>query len=311
VSLVTLPSSPSAPLRYASVIPVQESRRQLRRETEIDQMVASRTETRIAAFVGHGVLALLAFVAVFPILWMYVSSLHPPNQVLSAPLFSSTFSLGNYSTVLDQLAISRLMFNTTVMAVAVTFGQLLSGLFVAYAFARWSFRGERVIFFLIVATWLVPFQVTMLPNYVELSHLGFLNSLPGVIIPQLASPLAVLMLRQHLKAFPTELLDAARVDGQSSFATLWRVVVPNIAPSLAALAILLFVSQWNEYFWPLLVYHQPVSVLQLAIQNFLSVEATNYGALMAASGLACLPIFVLYIVLQRRVVNAFVRSGLR
>jgi sn-glycerol 3-phosphate transport system permease protein len=311
VSLVTLPASTAAPLRYATLAPVRETRRQFRRESEIDQMVASRTETRLASFIGHGVLALLAFVAVFPIVWMYVTSLHPPNQVLSAPLLSTRLSLGNFSTVVDQLPIARLMWNTTVMAVVVSLGQLLSGLFAAYAFAKWSFRGERLIFFLIVATWLVPFQVTMLPNYVELSHLGYLNSLPGVIVPQLASALAILLLRQHLKAFPTELLDAARVDGQASFVTLWRVVVPNIAPSLAALAILLFVTEWNEYLWPYLVYRQPVSVLQIAIQNFLSLEATNYGALMAASGLACLPIFILYIILQRRVVNAFVRSGLR
>lgn len=282
-----------------------------RGDATAEEVVGLQAEGRLGVIAGHALLMLLGLVAVFPILWMYLGSMRPPEEVLSAGPFSTHYSFANYSLVFQQLDIGRLLFNTTVMAVCVSSGQLVSGLLAAYAFARWSFPGEKVVFMLFVATWLVPFQVTMLPNYVELSHLGLLNSLPGVIIPQLASALSVLMLRQHLKAFPTDLLDAARVDGQSSFVTLWRVIVPNLVPSLAALAILLFVAQWNEYLWPFLVYRQPNSVLQIGIQSFLSSEGTNYGALMAASGLACLPVFVLYVVLQRRVVNAFVRSGLR
>jgi sn-glycerol 3-phosphate transport system permease protein len=190
-------------------------------------------------------------------------------------------------------------------------GQLLIGLFAAYAFACWSFRGQRLLFLLVVATWLVPFQVTELPNYVLLSHLGLLNTLAGVIVPQLASAFSVLLLRQHLKGFPSELLEAARADGMSSWAILWKVVVPNIGPSLAALEILLFVGAWNEYFWPVLVLHSQTSVLQLGISRFLSSDASNYGALLAAGGLATIPLLVLYVFLQRHVVNAFVRSGLR
>lgn len=312
MSLAVLPATPDAPLRLAPApAPVRSAREERRLDRAADQMVTSAHEGRLASVLGHGALVVLSVVAVAPVVWMYLTSLRPPDQVLSAGLFSTRFSLGNFTDVIDTLPMGRLLWNTTAMAVAVSAGQLLTGLFAAYAFARWHFRGERLIFLAVVATWLVPFQVTMLPNYVLISHLGLLNSVPGVIVPQLASALSILLLRQHLKAFPTELLDAARVDGQSSFATLWKVVVPNLAPALAALSILLFVSQWNEYFWPLLVFHTPVSVLQIAIQNFLSIESTNYGALMAASGLACLPIFVLYVVLQRRVVNAFVRSGLR
>jgi ABC-type glycerol-3-phosphate transport system permease component len=289
----------------------EAERQQLKRAARSDEMVVARTGRRASGAFGHAVLVVLSFIAVFPIAWMYISSFRPPDQVLSGHLLFANISLGNYSSALSSLPIAQLLWNTTAMAVGVSLGQLLSGLLAAYAFARWSFLGQRVLFFAIVATWLVPFQVTMLPNYVLLSHLRLLNSVPGVIVPQLASAFAILLLRQHLKAFPTELIDAARADGQSSFATLWRVVVPCLAPSLAALGILLFVSEWNEYFWPLLVFHVPVSVLQIAIQNFLFSDGTNYGSMMAASGLACVPIFVLYIFLQRRVVNAFVRSGLR
>jgi sn-glycerol 3-phosphate transport system permease protein len=261
--------------------------------------------------IGHVILSLLSVLSLVPVVWMYLTSLRPAGSLFSGGLFSA-ISLENYRTVFHQMAVFELFWHTAAMAALVASGQLVTSLLAAFAFARWEFRGRSVLFFAFVGSWLVPFQVTMLPNYVLLSNLGLLNSLGGVIIPQLSSAYAVILLRQHLKSFPTELLDAAEIDGRSSWATLWRVVVPNIAPSLAALGILLFISAWNEYFWPFLVFRNPAkSVLQLGIQPFLGGESLNYGALMAASGLACVPILLLYVVLQRRVVNAFVRSGLK
>jgi ABC-type glycerol-3-phosphate transport system permease component len=263
-----------------------------------------------ARLAGHASLTLLSAFAVLPILWMYLTSLRAPSALFSG-LLPLHPSVANFQSALTSLPIGQLAINTLLMALGVSLGQLLTGLFAAYALSCWTFRGQHVLFLAIVATWLVPFQVTMLPNYVLLSRLGLLNTVGGVIIPQLSSAFAILLLRQHLKAFPRELLEAARADGQSSWATLWRVVVPNIAPALAALEILLFVGAWNEYFWPLLIFHVPTSVLQLGIGNMLNADAANYGGLMAASGLATLPILALYLVLQRHVVNAFVRSGLR
>ena len=316
MTLVELPPSPTAPGHAqasaalpAVAAPVRSRRVAATAEPEEHEERPQRGGIR--RYAGDVVLSALALVAAFPIVWMYLTSFRPPDKVLSAPLFSTAFGIGNYSAAITQLPIWHLVANTAAMAVAVSIGQVFTGLLCAYAFTRFRFRGDRLLFVLVVATWLVPFQVTMLPNYVLISRLGLLNAIGGVIIPQLASAIAVLLLRQHLRAFPTELIDAARIDGQGSWATLWRVVVPNLAPSLAALGILLFVSAWNEYFWPLLVFHTPVSVLQIAIENFLSTESTNYGGLMATSGLACLPIFVVYVILQRRVVNAFVRSGLK
>lgn len=268
---------------------------------------------RRARVVSHVVSVALAVVTLFPVVWMYAASLRPPGDVLASGLFTVTgVSTANYAAALHTLPLGRLFLNTFAMSALVALGQLITSLLAAYSFARWRFRGQNLLFLLFVGTWLVPFQVTMLPNYVLLSHWGLLNSLAGVVVPQLSSAFGVLLLRQHLKAFPTELLDAAHVDGQSSWSTLWTVVLPSMGPALAALGILLFVSAWNDYLWPLLVYRDTSgSVLQLGLQVFLSTDGTNYGALMAAAGLACLPIFAVYVVLQRRVVNAFVRSGLR
>jgi sn-glycerol 3-phosphate transport system permease protein len=258
------------------------------------------------------VLTLLAVFTIFPILWMYLTSFRSPNDEFSSSLLPTSFSLGNYSSALAALPVGTLLLHTVIVALCVSLGQLLTSLLAAYAFTRFRFRGRGILFLVFIGSWLVPFQVAELPNYVLVSKLGLLNSVAGIIVPQLSSAFAVILLRQHLNGFPVELLEAARVEGQSTWATLWTVVVPNMTPVLSALGILLFVSSWNEYFWPLLVYRNvDRSVIQLGLEGILSAVTVNYGALMAASGLATLPIFAIYAVLQRRVVNAFVRSGLR
>jgi len=260
---------------------------------------------------GHMTLGLVALFCIFPIAWMFFTSFRPPNDFFTSGLIPKGLSLSNYSDAIHGLPIWLLLRNTVTIAVSVSVGSLLIALFAAYAFARFNFRGQNLLFLLFLGSWLVPFQVTMLPNYVLLYHLGLLNSLVGIIVPQLSSAFAIMLLRQHLKAFPTELFEAARLDDLSAWKTLWKIVVPNLGPALAALEILLFVSVWNEYFWPLLVYRTPNSVIQLGIQGFLNSVAVNYGALMAASALATLPILALYAFLQRRLINAFVRSGLK
>jgi ABC-type glycerol-3-phosphate transport system permease component len=147
---------------------------------------------------------------------------------------------------------------------------------------------------------------------VLIAHLHWLNTLQGLVVPQAASAFAILMLYQYMKGFPAALLDAARLDGASSWGTLWRVVLPNLRAPLAALGILLFISTWNEYFWPLLVTNTPKhAVIQIGLQMFLTTEGNQWGQLMAAASLASLPIFAIYALLQRQVIDAFIRSGLK
>jgi ABC-type glycerol-3-phosphate transport system permease component len=265
---------------------------------------------RLAAATGHLVMIALGLFALAPIVWMVLGSLRSPANVFAGS-FPTHPDFANYSSALGELPWSQLLVNTVEMALGVSVGQLLTGLLAAYGFSCWRFRGERVLFLLVVATWLVPLQVTILPNYVLLARLGLINSVAGIVVPQLSSAFAILLLRQHIKGFPLELLEAARLDGRSSWSILWRVIVPSLGPALAALEILLFVSAWNEYFWPLVVFNNPGSVLQIGIGDLLSANTVDYGGLMAASGLATLPVLVLYLLLRRRIVNAFARSGMR
>lgn len=271
---------------------------------------ALRRRPRIAT---HGVLVLLGIVSVFPIYWMFATSLKPANEVLDQSLWPGSVTFDNYAEVWQTIPIGRMLLNTFRMAALQTVAQLLTALLASYAFARWTFRGQRLLFMIFVATWLVPFQVTMIPNYVRLAELGWLNTVWAMVVPQFVAAFAIILLRQHLKAFPTELLDAGRMDGASSWGVLWRVVVPNLRAPLAALAILQFISAWNEYFWPLLVIDDiDRSVVQIGLQMYMSSEqGDQWGPLMAAASIASLPILVLYVLLQRHVIDAFVKSGLK
>ena len=274
--------------------------------------VLRRRRVKIDVAVGHAVLLLLSLVTLFPIYWMVVTSLRPANEVFTTALLPGSLTFANYVMVWQEIPIARMLLNTFAMALLVTGAQLLTSLLAAYAFAAWTFRGSRVLFLVFVGTWLIPFQVTMIPNYVLLARLGWLNTLAALVVPQVAAAFAIILLRQYMKGFPRELLDAARIDGASSWRTLWQIVIPNLRAPLAALAILIFISTWKEYFWPLLVTNKPEqTVVQVGLQMFLTQEGDLWGPLMAAATMATLPVFVLYVALQRQVIDAFVRSGLK
>jgi len=261
---------------------------------------------------GHFVMVMLSIFCLFPVYWMIVTSLRPENAIFETSLWPSELSLANYAAALDAIPIVRMLANTLVVSVVVTAIQLLTGLLAAYAFARWRFPGDRVVHALIALTWLVPFQVVMIPNYLLVARMGLLDSVVALILPNFASALAILLLAQTMRSFPKEVLEAARMDGAGHWRTLWEVVTPSLRGTLASLAILVFISTWNEYFWPLLLSRTPEnSVIQIGIQMFMTAEGNAWGPLMAASTMASLPVLLIYLFLQRQVVQSFMKSGIR
>ena len=296
-----------APITATATSAASGTRR--RRAAAEETAVGSRS--RAGLVVGHVVLGVLAVFSIFPIYWMFATSLRAPDNALDQTLVPWPLSLDNFAYVWDTIPIASMLATTFGMALVLALAQLAVAVLAAYGFAVWDFAGKRVLMFLFIGSWLVPFQVTMIPNYVLVSQMGLLGTVGGVVVPQLAGAFAVLLMVQHMRAFPRELLEAAQLDGRSSFATLWRVVLPNMRPALAALGIMAFISAWNEYLWPSLVMRQGDALIQVGVRAFLSAEGNNWGATMAAAGLACLPVLLVYVVLQRQVVDAFVRSGLK
>lgn len=267
---------------------------------------------RWARIVSHGVLLGLGLLAVFPVLWAVLTSLRPETHIYDlTPLTAPT--LANYASGLRSYPFIRLLLNTVVIAGSVTVLQIAFALPAAYALTRFRFRGRGLVLALLVGSLLVPAQITLIPDYVIVARLGLLNTLFGVVLPEVGTVgFAVVVLRSSLLDFPTELYEAAMIDGAGPFATLWRVVVPNLRPAIASAAVLVLVSSWNEYFWPLLVTNQLSSMtLQLGLQTFQSERGTDWGALLAMNSLAMLPVALLFLLAQRRITDAFVRSGIR
>lgn len=260
----------------------------------------------------HGLLIILGLFVIFPLLWAVVTSFKRPNEIFTLDIIPQNPTLDNYSGVYSAIPFLQMMLNTFIFAFSVTVGVALISVFAAYAFARWEFPGKTIIFLLFVGTLIVPAQITIIQNYLLLAKLGWLNSLLGLSVPQLASGFGVFYLRQHFKSFPKELFDAALIDGAGPLRVLWSVVLPNTRAALTALSILVFIQTWNEYFWPLLIVKKlKDAVLQVGLQLFLQAEGNQWGALMAAATMSFLPILVLYILAQRQIMEAFVRSGIR
>lgn len=271
-----------------------------------------RPVTRSGNWSAHAVMIPLAFVSVFPIWWMLVTSLRAPNEIYDALPWPMAPRLDNYVYALNAIPVWRMLGNTFLFATLATVAQMFTAILAAFAFVRWRFAFDRVLYTLIAMTWLVPFQVIMIPNYVLAAQLGLINTVTALILPHLASAFAILLLVQAMRSFPNEIMEAAHMDGAGHWRILWRIVVPNLRAPLAALAILLFISSWNEYFWPLLLSRSPeTTVIQIGIQMFLTEEGNQWGPLMAVSTLACLPVLLIYAVLQRQVIESFVAAGLK
>lgn len=276
-------------------------------------VLAGRRRRQLAIQVaGHAVLIALVVISIFPVYWMFVSSLKPENAIFETSLWPAAASLDNYRYVLGQIPMLQMLANTAIVSLVTAFLHVATGLMAGYGFARWRFFGDRFFYGAIALTWLVPFQVTMIPNYVVIANLGLLDTLTGLILPHTAAAFAIILLYQAVRAFPRDVIEAARMDGAGEWRILFQVVMPNLKASLASLAILAFISAWNEYFWPLLLSRKPEnSVVQIGLQMFMTQEGNQWGPLMAAATLASLPILIIYVVLQRHVVEAFMRSGLR
>ena len=261
---------------------------------------------------SHALLLLVCLSVALPMLIVLGTSFKPAAEVFDPLPWPRHPVLENFRAILTETAFPRYFLNTVLSALPRIAGQVAIGVLAAYAFARWRFRGRDALFALVLAAMMIPHQLTMIPNYVLIARLDWFDTWAALVVPNLAAPFGVFLLRQHFLSFPRELFDAAEIDGAGPWRTLWIVVLPNLGPALAALTIVQFIETWNEYFWPLLVTGSDRSrTLQVGLRHFLEEDYTNYGALMAGVTLASLPALLVFFVLQRRVMSAFLESGLK
>lgn len=262
---------------------------------------------------GHTLCLLACLAVVVPMILVLGTSFKPDSEVYSANPFPVQATIANYVEILTDSNYLRFFWNSTGTTVLRVAGQLVLCVLAAYAFARFRFPGRDTLFLVVLAAMMIPPQLTVIPNYILIAQLGWFDTWRGLVIPNLAMPFGVFLLRQHLLSFPRELYDAAEIDGAGHWKALWIVVVPNIRPALAALTIVLFIDSWNDYFWPLIVTETPASqTIQIGLRSFLQEElGDRYAALMAAVTLASLPALGVFFVFQRHVLESFVSSGVK
>jgi sn-glycerol 3-phosphate transport system permease protein len=264
---------------------------------------------------GHMLLVLLILVILFPMMWMISASFKQTGEIFASGLNLVPIKpvLSNYVIAWKKFPLPTWCLNSVVTAGGTVLGQLITSILAAYGFARFSFRGQRVCFMVVLGAMIVPFQVTMIPNYILVANWGLLDTWWAVIVPNLPSAFGIFLLRQYFLALPQELFDAASLDGANTWQTFLRVVVPLSRAPMGALAVYLFLNAWNAYFWPLLVLSEPgAQTLPIGLRSFLDTEiGIEWGQLMAAATLASLPALVAFFTAQKQIISSFVMTGVK
>jgi multiple sugar transport system permease protein len=255
-----------------------------------------------------------ALVIVFPLLWMFTTSIKPESEIISAHpgLFSATVTGSNYVQAWQAIDFPRLFMNTVIFAGGVTILSLTFDSLTAYALARLDFHGKNVIFVLVLITLMLPFQVNLIPLFLLLTKLHWVNTYQGLILPRATNAFGIFFLRQFFLSIPKELEDAARVDGASEFKIYRTIILRMSVPALLTLGLFHFMYNWNDLLWPLIVStNSSMYTLSSGLALFLGQHVIQYGLIMAGSVLAIVPMVIAFLLIQRRFVESIATSGLR
>ena len=282
------------------------------------EIIQPRIERRLAPIAGgaalHLALAAGAFLMLFPFLWMLLTAFKDTRQSLQVPprWLPNPWVWENFPESLTALPFGRAYFNSAYIVAVVVVATLLTGSMAAYAFARIDFPGSRPLFVLFLATMMVPRQVTIIPLYVIMAQIGWIDSHLAIIVPSaLLNAFAVFLLRQFVKAIPIELEEAAVLDGASRWTIYWTIILPLLKPGLAALTVLTFLDTWNNFFTPLIFLNSLEQfTVPLLLNQFRGQFSIDYGHLMAGSAIAIVPVMVVYILGQRAIIESVAAAGL-
>jgi len=266
-------------------------------------------------WIATAILLIPALIQLFPLFYLLGLSFKIGGEVMEYPprLLPRTLTWTNYRLALQAAPLWRFLLNSVIVATAITVLQTLTAILAAYALARLDFPGKKLVFGLIVATMLVPVEITIIPNYFALARLGWIDAYAGLVLPFSASGFGIFLLYQFFRTIPKELEEAAALDGASRLRFLFQIAVPLSMPAVTAFAVYAFISAWNMYLWPLIV-TQSTGMLtaQIGIAMFRAQnESLSWGVIMAATALLISPTVLLFLAAQRQFVRGLTMSGLK
>ncbi|QUQ65557.1 carbohydrate ABC transporter permease [Kutzneria sp. CA-103260] len=262
----------------------------------------------------HLLLAPLALLFVIPLVWLVLSSVMSDAEINRFPpaLWPAGIDLGGFRYVLANALFPTWFGNSLIVSAVTVVANLLFGALGGYAFARMRFTGSRALLATMLATMAIPFQLTMIPTFLVMKWLGLIDSLGALIVPSLVTPLSVFLLRQFFLSLPRELEEAAWIDGCSRLRVLFRIVLPLSRPALSTVAVLTFLSTWNDLTWPLIaINHDSHYTLQLGLTTFQGLHHTQWSAVMAGNLITVLPVLLAFLGAQRAFIQSITSSGLK
>ena len=262
----------------------------------------------------HLVLLPVSLLFALPLFWLALSSFMTNAQINRFPptIIPDSLHLDGFRYVLQNALFPRWFLNSMIVASVVVVGNLVFGSLAGYAFARMRFRGSKALLALMLGTLVIPFQITMIPSFLLMKYLGIIDTLGALIVPSLVTPFAVFLLRQFFLSLPREIEEAAWIDGCSRLRTLWLIVVPLARPALGTVAVLTFLTTWNDLAWPLIAINNDHNyTLQLGLTTFQGQHRTQWAAVMAGNMITVLPVLVAFLAAQRTFIQSLASSAVK
>jgi multiple sugar transport system permease protein/arabinosaccharide transport system permease protein len=273
-----------------------------------------RTRFAVGTVLINAILILLVVLTIVPFLYMMLSAFKPNAEIFGSPItfFPQNPTLQNMGSLFADFPFVRWLLNTAIVAVFGSIFSILLSSLAGFAFAKYEFRFKNVLFMLMLATLLIPNQVLLVPQFEVIRTLHWFNTYEGLIIPRAVGAFGIFLMRQYTISLPSELLDAARVDGATEFGIWWRIVLPLVRPGLAILGILSFTGLWNDFFWPLIITTDPsMFVVNLGISSLVGPYDYQYGILLTGTLLACLPVIIIFLFFQRQFIAGFTEGAFK
>lgn len=274
-----------------------------------------RNQLLLQRILIYAVLIFFALLFLMPMFWMLSTSFKPKSQWFAQELrwIPKTFTTDNYTRIINNntTPIGRWFVNSLMVGIVATVLIILIDSMAAYAYARMNFVGRKALFALLLATLFLPGMMFLVPNFLTIFRLGLLNNYAGVIIPGLAGVFGVFFLRQFFQTIPKELEEAAQMDGASAAGTFFRVALPLAKPAIATLSIITFLGSWNDFLWPLLILKdRKLQTLPPGLRTLQGAYTSEYGQMMAGAVIAAVPVLILYVALQKYIVQSVATTGL-
>lgn len=255
-----------------------------------------------------------AVLSLFPFYWMVITSLKPSYEIFQWPptMVPTQWTLDGYRYVWATMDVPRAVFNSVVVAVSQVSLNIFFSSLVAYALAKLTFPGKRYLFLIVLALMILPQQIVMIPLFLQIHRLGLLDSYGGLVLPGAVTPFTIFLLRQAFLSLPDEYVDAAIIDGATHFHILFRIAYPISKPLILTAVLINFYWNWNSFLWPfIVVVHDEMATLPVALARYRTFEAQRWDAIMAASTVVALPIVLLYLAIQRQFVESLAMTGLK